>query len=493
MLFNSLDYLIFFPLVFIVYFVLPKRVRYLWLLAASYYFYACWNARYALLMLTSTVITYASGLLIDRFRRGERPGLCRWTVAGSFALNLFILGFFKYGNFIIENVNGLLAAVGSGGHVGALDVLLPVGISFYTFQALSYTMDVYRGDVAAERNLARYALFVSFFPQLVAGPIERSKNLLTQLQSPPDFDAKKASNGIRLILWGLFVKMVIADNLSGMVMNVYGNFRALSGIEILLGTMLFAVQIYCDFSGYSYIAIGSANIMGYDLMENFRSPYLSASVGEFWRRWHISLSTWFRDYLYIPLGGSRRGTARKYLNTMIVFVVSGLWHGANWTFVVWGALNGAMIVLGEATKGLRMRAADALHVNRQAWSYKFFQRLITFLLINLTWIYFRAPDIATANQMLARVFTDLNLRALLSAGVWDIFFNMQTMALVFFSVLLLVATDVIRYRGTTLDVWMGRQNALFRYGVYAVLLLVIFAFGIYGRGFGQTQFIYFQF
>lgn len=493
MLFNSIDYLLFFPIVFLLYFLIPKRFRYIWLLAASYYFYMCWNARYALLMLTSTVITYLSGVFIQYFNDRDKPGMKKLCVALSFASNLAILVFFKYGNFLVENINAVIEAVGLGKQLNHFSVLLPVGISFYTFQALSYTMDVYRKELPAEKNILKYALFVSFFPQLVAGPIERSKNLLTQIQDPPPFEVKKARNGLLLMAWGLFLKIVIADNIAMIVNPVYDNYVAYSGIEIVLATALFAFQIYCDFAGYSYIACGSAQVMGFQLMDNFKSPYLAVSIADFWRRWHISLTTWFRDYLYIPLGGNRKGTFRKYLNTMIVFLVSGLWHGANWTFVIWGALNGAMLVAGEATKGLRVKWMDRFHIDRDSFSHKLFQRLLTFTLINFTWLFFRARDLQTVGAMLGKIFTDLQVNKLFSPLIYNMMSGTQTVVVVLLSILVLMSVDTMKNNGLQVTGWVQQQGGLFRWTVYLGLVLVMIAFGIYGNFYGQTQFIYFQF
>lgn len=323
-------------------------MRYIWLLCASYYFYMSWNPKYALLIAFSTVVTYLSGLLIGIINENNGDSssqlqksvrLKKWVVAGSFTVNLAILFFFKYFDFALSNVNRILTAVGISMIEKPFDVLLPVGISFYTFQALSYTMDVYRGDVRAERNILKYALFVSFFPQLVAGPIERSKNLLSQVEKAHTFQLwnyNRIANGAVIMLWGYFQKMVIADRVALLVDTVYDKYWLYGSTALILASVLFAVQIYCDFASYSSIAIGAAEIMGFSLMENFDTPYFSRSVKEFWRRWHISLSSWFRDYLYIPLGGNRKGKVRKYINTMVVFLTSGLWHGASWNFVVWG-------------------------------------------------------------------------------------------------------------------------------------------------------------
>ena len=339
--FNSIQFLIFLPIVLIIYFILPTKVRHYWLLVSSYYFYMCWNAKYAVLIFASTLITYLSGLALERIKK------CKYEenkiqirkkiiVAISFMSNLSILFYFKYFNFLIESICKIFKIAHINLSISAFDILLPVGISFYTFQALSYTMDVYRDEIYAEKDFFRYALFVSFFPQLVAGPIERSKNLLTQLAELKKFDFDNAREGLLLMLWGFFLKIVIADRISIFVDTVYTEQNTYGGFYLLVATVLFAFQIYCDFYGYSSIAMGTAKMLGISLMENFNAPYLSGSVSEFWRKWHISLTSWFKDYLYIPLGGSRKGKLRKYLNKLIVFLVSGLWHGAQWSFVAWG-------------------------------------------------------------------------------------------------------------------------------------------------------------
>lgn len=361
MVFNSIDFLIFFPIVLMVYFIIPQKIRYIWLLVTSYYFYMCWNAKYALLMLFSTVATYISGLLIERIKQGRYDArkkifLKKSVVAGCFIINLAILFWFKYVNFFIDIVVKGFSLFRIDVTPPAFDIILPVGISFYTFQALSYTMDVYRGEIYAEKNILRYALFVSFFPQLVAGPIERSKNLLTQLSVPRKVNFNDFVEGFLLILWGLFLKIVIADRTAVFVDKVYAEYNTYTGCFLIVATVLFAVQIYCDFYGYSTIAVGTAKMLGVQLMENFDAPYLSTSVAEFWRRWHISLTSWFKDYLYIPLGGSRKGKLRKYINKMIVFLVSGLWHGAQFSYVFWGGLNGFYQILGEVLMPIRKKS-----------------------------------------------------------------------------------------------------------------------------------------
>ncbi|MCL1964137.1 MAG: MBOAT family protein [Firmicutes bacterium] len=494
MLFNSLDYLLFYPVVLLFYFLIPRRFRYIWLLAASYYFYGCWSVKYALLMLISTLITFVSGLLIQRSRDKQRPGLAKLCVAGSFIINLAILGFFKYSNFLIENLNALLIFLGQGKQVGAVPGLIPVvGISFYTFQALSYTMDVYRQDVPTEKNVFQYALFVSFFPQLVAGPIERTGNLLSQLKEPQKFTVENARGGLLLIAWGLFIKVVLADNLARIVNPVYANYTAYSGVEIILATFAFAFQVYGDFAGYSYIARGSAEILGVSLMENFRCPYLAVSVADFWRRWHISLTTWFKDYLYVPLGGNRKGTLRKYVNTMIVFIVSGFWHGANWTFVLWGMMNGGLIILGEAARTLRRKAVAAFHINTESFSYTLCRRMLTFLLINFTWIFFRAKTLADAWGMLQKIFLDTRLPKLFSLSIFNIAINAQVTVVALTSMMILLFVDARKNRGHQVRQWVLEQGAPVRYGIYLGLMFAIILFGAFGNAQIQTQFIYFQF
>lgn len=334
MLFNSFHFLIFFPIVVMIYFTFPKKIRWVWLLITSYYFYMSWNAKYAVLIAGSTVITWYSALLLEKYKSSIR--IKKLIVALCCMSNLAILFYFKYFQFAIENLNKLLASANIRILNNDYDIILPVGISFYTFQALSYTLDVYRDEIDCERNILKYALFVSFFPQLVAGPIERSRNLLSQICRPISFSYERLRDGLLYMGYGYFMKLVMADKISIVVNTVYGNIEAYPGWFLICATILFAFQIYGDFGGYSLIAIGAAKILGFNLMENFSAPYYSQSVSEFWRRWHISLSTWFRDYIYIPLGGNRKGSTRKYLNLLLVFITSGLWHGAAWHFVAWG-------------------------------------------------------------------------------------------------------------------------------------------------------------
>lgn len=500
MLFNSVDFLIFFPIVVLVYFLIPQRVRYLWLLGASYYFYMSWNPRYALLMLLSTAVTWGSGLFLSRVARGsgKKAGRARkWCLAGCIALNLGALFFFKYYVLAAGSIEKILALFRISVKMPVFDVLLPVGISFYTFQALGYVLDVWREEIPAERNFFRYALFVSFFPQLVAGPIERSKNLMRQLYEPHFFDAERARDGLLLMGWGFFQKLVLADRIAILVTDVYENFTAYSGLQILLATVLFAFQIYCDFGGYSDIAVGAARVMGFTLTRNFKSPYYALTVSEFWRCWHISLTTWFRDYVYIPLGGNRCGKVKKYRNLLLTFAASGLWHGARWSFVAWGLLNGLYQVAGDLTRPLRTKLLERLHVRMDCASFRLIQRFWTFLFVDFAWLFFRAEGFAIALQMLRHGITHLDFYAFFSP---DTLLGINTMALseknfcvMLAGLLLLIWVDYLKKRQVDLKGMLARQNIWFRWLVYYGLIFAVLIFGIYGPEYDASAFIYFQF
>lgn len=498
MLFNSLQFLIFFPIVVLAYFILPRMLKNFWLLAASYYFYMCWNAEYAALIFLSTLVTYLSGVLMDLIRRREADAARRirrkkWVVAGSFVINLSILFFFKYFDFAMNTVQALLASVGVSMHKPAFDVILPVGISFYTFQALSYTMDVYREELPAEKNFFQYALFVSFFPQLVAGPIERSKNLLHQLKEPKKFSAPAARDGLMLMLWGFFLKIVLADRIALFVDAVYGDYAAFGGWYLIVATVLFAFQIYCDFMGYSTIAMGAAKILNIQLMENFDAPYLSTSVAGFWRRWHISLTSWFKDYLYIPLGGSRKGTLRKQLNKLIVFLASGLWHGAEYSFVVWGLLNGLYQVLGDALRPLREKLCRLLGLNRKSWLVRGLSMLFTFALIDFSWVFFRAATMADARAILQSIFTADNFHIFADGSLYLCGLDAPNFVLLLICLGVLLFADVMKRRGVCIRQAVLQKHCAVRWAFAVAAVMFILIFGKYGAAFDAASFIYFQF
>lgn len=502
MLFNSLSYLLFFPTIVLAYFLLPHQARPMWLLAASYFFYMCWNAEYALLLLGCTVVTYLCGRLTGlarqeladgKPRQMRRTGNPKTYVAVSFVLGLGMLAWFKYANFVMESLRGLASLAGWQLNVPQWDIVLPVGISFYLFQALGYTVDVYRGKVPMEKNFLRYALFVSFFPQLEAGPIGRADQLLPQFSAHHTFEPERVCRGLMLMLWGYFQKVVIADHAALLANQVFNYYTSYTGFEIALGAAFFAVQIYCDFAGYTNIAIGSAQVLGFDLMQNFREPYLARSVAEFWRRWHISLTSWFRDYLYIPLGGSRRGTLRKYCNVMLVFLVSGLWHGAAWTFVIWGGLNGLFQVLGSLLAPARKRALAILHVNPQSFGHKLLQTLLTFCLVDLAWIFFRADTVQDAFAILERLFGGWNPWILFDGTLYTLGLNALDFWITAAAIGVLLAVDLLHRRGVRLRAALLRQSTPVRWAVCYAALFAILIFGSYGPAYQAASFIYLQF
>lgn len=494
MLFNSYSFMLFFPIVLFVYFVIPKKARHLWLLVASYYFYMGWNAKYALLIAVSTVVTYLGGIFLGKTKSITKK---KWIVALVVSINLFILFFFKYFDFLLDNINRILSYAGANSLHKGFDIILPVGISFYTFQALGYTIDVYRGSIKPEKNFLRYALFVSFFPQLVAGPIERSGNLLRQIDNIEKiklWNYKRVTEGAVLMLWGYFLKMVIADRVSILVDQVYDSYWMYGSVELIIASVLFAIQIYCDFGSYSQIAIGAAKVMGFELMENFNTPYFAVSIKDFWRRWHISLSTWLRDYVYIPLGGSRCSKIKKYRNLMLTFLISGLWHGANWTYVVWGGIHGLYQILEDVLEPIKKKINVKFHILTENFSYKFGQMVITFILTDFAWIFFRASNLADAIRIIGRIFTRLNPWVLYDGSIYNLGLDLTEVHILTVALVILLLVDLIRYfKNATLDRFLSNQNLWFRWLVIFGLLFFILTYGAYGQGFSAQQFIYFQF
>ena len=491
MLFNSIDFLIFFPIVVVIYFVIPKKARYIWLLITSYYFYMSWNPKYALLMGLSTIITYISSIFIEECNAKGNTKIKKWCVAGSLISNLAILCVFKYANFFLENLNEIISYINPQyTNEFRIDLLLPVGISFYTFQALSYTLDVYRGEIHAEKNILKYALFVSFFPQLVAGPIERSKNLLSQIQNVHKINVwnfERVRDGFLLMMWGLFQKLVIADRASLLVNTVYNNYDDYGFLEITLATILFAFQIYCDFGGYTNIARGAAKVMGFSLMNNFEQPYLAKNIKEFWRRWHISLTSWFTDYLYIPLGGNRKGTIRKYINILIVFGVSGLWHGASWNFIVWGLIHAVYQIVGDLKKRLSNKIKLDLS-KKESFSNKLRQTMVTFVLVDFAWIFFASNSFKHAIAVIQQMFTKFQTTSIFKLGL-----DNNNWFFLIFGIIILIFVDVLHEKGVSVFALINRQEFWFRWILYIGLIWSIIMFGIYGVTYDASTFIYFQF
>ena len=494
MLFNSFEFVLFFPIVVIAYLIIPKRIKPLWLLLSSYYFYMCWNAKYIFLILFTTLITYIAALLIDKT---SKKTVKRTILIGGITVNLLILVLFKYFDFFINNINIIFSKAGISPVSNPFDFLLPVGISFYTFQAIGYVIDVYRGETNAEKNIINYALFVSFFPQLVAGPIERSKNLLSQIRSIKEktlFSYDSLVSGFGLMLWGLFLKTMIADRAAIGVDKVFSSYYIYGTVELFVGALLFTLQIYADFSGYSAIAIGAARVMGINLCVNFNTPYFAVSIADFWSRWHISLSTWFKDYVYIPLGGNRKGKIRKYFNLLVTFLISGLWHGASWNFVVWGLLHGIYRIAGEITKPLRDKCYDFLRVKRNVFSFNFLKRIITFFLVAFAWIFFRAKSVKIAFEFIARLFTRFNPWALFDETIYTLGLDRSEFSIFSLCVILLLAISILNYiRKKDIGSLLAEQNLWFRWIIFISIAVIILIYGEYGINFSSSKFIYFDF
>lgn len=474
MLFNSIEYLLFLPLTFLVYWSIKRRsIQNLFIVAASYFFYACWDWHFLSLIVITTLSSYAAGCAMDRPGAGRQM---RFAVfLASIALNLFILGVFKYYDFFSRSFSSLLALFGISADYPTLNIILPVGISFYTFQAVGYTIDVYRRQMAACRSLVDFSAFICFFPQLVAGPIEPASHLLPQLRHSRSFDYHNAVTGMRLILWGLFKKMVVADNCAITVDMVWSDYTGYSSGMLFVASLLFTVQIYCDFSAYSEIAVGSAKLLGIELLDNFKTPYFSTSIPEFWRRWHITLMNWFQTYIYIPLGGSRMGRFVTLRNVFIVFLFSGLWHGANFTFIVWGLFH-ALLSAPYVLLGIRSRrASEAIAVTwKQVPSL-----VLTFMLVSLGWIIFRAPDLQSAAGYFSHMLT--------SGIAFADFSGIKALGV---SILCLAVEWIQRNRACPLDFGFSSRPAFSwaRAAAYYVILLLIVALSV-----RQDSFIYFQF
>lgn len=487
MLFNSIHFAIFFPIATVFYFALPQRARWVWMLACSAYFYMSFVPAYILILIGTIVVDYVAGLLIEQSAGKTR----KLYLVMSLVANVGVLAFFKYEVFFAQTVNGLLGKA----DVPVLGILLPIGLSFHTFQSMSYTVEVYRGAQKAERHLGIFALYVLYYPQLVAGPIERPQNVLHQLREHHRFEYARVVRGLQQMAWGFIKKMVIADRLAVLVSPVFDSPRTSTAPAVVLAAALFAYQIYCDFSGYSDIALGCSEVMGIRLMRNFDTPYASRSLAEFWRRWHISLSTWFRDYLFIPLGGSRAGRFRTYRNLLIVFAVSGLWHGANWTFIAWGALHGAFLVLENASAKGRAWIRSKLGIDAFPGLAAAIGTISTFAFVCVTWIFFRAVSIGDAvdlvktlpSRELVRPAAWLAAVSTLSAtsGIGVIAFVLAVASII----MLEIVQYLQRHHGSLRDAIARRPEGV-RWLLYgaAVTVLVVFSQTTHA-----TMFIYFQF
>lgn len=488
MTFNSIDFLLFFPAVVFVYYCIPSKFKYIWLLIASYYFYLSWDVRFLLCLLPYTFVTYSAGMLIGKAASKEKKYLCVSLLAMVVMIILGILGSLKYADFLVSNINRIISLFGLAIDVPQWDMVLPIGFSFYSLQGLGYLIDIYRKRVSAERNILKYALFLSFFPIVMSGPIERAGNLLRQINTKAELDVDHIRKGLLTLAYGLFLKLVVADQLAAIVSSVIHYSENYRGCEIAVITIMFGLQIYCDFNGYSQMAIGSAKILGIDIIENFKSPYLAANVKEFWRRWHISLTSWFTEYLYIPLGGSRRGNVRKYINTLIVFGVSGLWHGASLNFVAWGLLNGSYLVLYDLyCKYLKKKDQD------QSAGIRIAKSLVTFVAIDFAWFFFMMPSMREALTVLMRSVVNFQFPWFFSGYILDMIPGRMELFVLMCSIAGIFAIDYAGYHGRDWRDAIFKQNAVIRWCLYIILLFSIIFFGAYGEDYEQKAFIYFNF
>lgn len=482
MLFNSLAFIVFFPVVTLLFYLLPHNMRWILLLIASCFFYMFFKPIYILILFGTIVIDYYAGIQLEETQDQRKKKL---FLILSLVANIGVLVIFKYYNFINTNITGLLSQMGVANPIPSLKILLPIGLSFHTFQAMSYTIEVYRGNQKAERHFGIYSLYVMFYPQLVAGPIERPQNILHQFYEVKTFNYENISAGLKLMLWGLFKKVVVADRLAIGVDEVYNHLHDYSGVALIVATIFFSFQIYCDFSGYSDIALGAARTMGFNLMINFNRPYAAQSISEFWSRWHISLSTWFRDYLYIPLGGNRVKISRLYFNLFIVFMISGIWHGASWTFVIWGALHGFYLIFALLIKPLSQKISDFFREKGMGFFVHAFNVITVFCLAAFAWLFFRAKTTDDAIYIVKNMFSihGVNLQK-------DIYLNKGQDFFVT-SVFLLMLMEFIQYINANYNnSFFSGPSLVKRWAFLIVITLLVCIMGVYHS---DAEFIYFQF
>ena len=503
MLFNSIQFALFFAVVLLVFYILPPRVRVWWILAASLFFY-CFESTDKLIsdqsvyLFIAIGVSWVSGLIMDLIpSEGKLKVLRGVLLAEGLIADFGMLIYFKYTKFFIELINPKIVENGGTAISTDFNLLMPLGISFFIFTSTGYLLDVYRNKVKAERNPFYYALFTCFFPCILSGPIERADHLLPQLRKLHKvkvLDIDRMANGFFMIVWGLFAKMVIADRIAMIVDNVYGHYYLYGSVEIILASICYSIQIYCDFMSYSSIALGCAKLMGIDVFDNFAAPYLSLSVKEFWRRWHISLSSWLRDYVYIPLGGSRCSKIRKYLNVIITFLVSGIWHGAGINFIIWGGIHGLLQVIGDITTPLREKVNTLTHAKTESFGYKLGKGMLTFIMVDLAWVYFRITDFKLANEIIRRMFSKPDLWVFFDQSLYRLGLDRREFNVLFIALIVLVVVDIARKKNDkSLGEILVMQPWWFRGAVIIILFFAVLTFGIYGPSFDASDFIYLQF
>lgn len=486
MLFNSFEFLIFFPIVALLYYVIPQKWNKIWLLLASYFFYLCWSIPYVVVLLFVTVSSWSFGQLLQRKKSKAILGMGVTVVLASLLL-------FKYADFILLNVNSLLDRTGISYREHLFSLALPVGISFYTLQALSYLIDIYKGKVHSEKSILNYALYIAFFPTVVSGPIQRVGVFLSQMVTPKKFEYDKIRNGLIQMAWGFFLKIVIADRIAILVNFVYDDYLTYSGSILVVATICYGIQLYCDFAGYSYLAIGTAKVLGYQINENFKQPYLAFSIKEFWRRWHISLSSWLRDYIYISLGGSRVSTGRKYLNIMITFLISGLWHGASWGYVFWGFLHGFYQVVGNMTDHLRSQVRQRIHIDMIQPGWRWVQRLLVFGMVDFAWLFFRAPSLQAGFKIVKQMTQHFVIADLYDGTLTELGLDYFQMAVLLVAILLVFIVDCFHESKIHVDAFICRQNWWIRWSLYLVWGMLLLITVLQNVGAEASNFLYSRF
>lgn len=502
MLFNSIDFLIFFPITLFIYFIVPRKVKYIWLLIVNYYFYMCWNSFYGMLLLFVTVITYLLALEIEKIHKKKElkdKKKKQWTkvlLIVGIVVNLGMLVYFKYTNFFVETINQIFTRF-SLEFILTFDVVLPLGISFYIFTSLGYLIDVYYKKCKAEKNFIYYSVFVSFFPMILSGPIERSGNLLKQIRENENvkrWNYDGVASGLMTMLWGYFLKLVVTDRIAVLGDYIFEEYEKYGTVVLGIGAIAYAIQIYCDFNSYSLIAIGIAKTLGFEVINNFETPYFAQGITEFWRRWHISLSSWFRDYMYIPLGGNRNGKWKQYRNILITFSVSGLWHGANWTFIFWGFLHGIYQIIEKEISPIIRKINVRCQTKTESFGYKFSKVILTFIMVDFAWIFFRSDSIRQGMHYIERMISYRDWWSFFDGSIYQLGLDVREIHILCIGLLLVFIVDMVQY--TTKKKFaeiMTEQWIVFRWSVLIFLMIMCVVFGYYGPGFDSAQFIYLQF
>lgn len=493
MLFNTIDYLFFMIFVALVYYLLPQKVKMAWLAVVSMVFYALFDIKYVFIVSGVIIITYIGARLIEYLKKQGKNRISKAVLIIVAILEICNLAVFKYLDFIFGNINKLISYAGFGEGISVLQIALSVGISFYTFQSLGYVIDVYRGKYEAEKNIIIYTLFVAFFPQICCGPIGRGDKLLPQYRKKIVFDVDMIREGMLTIAYGIFLKLVIADNLNAFIAPKLSSYSSQNGMTIMLAVMLIGIRIYCDFYGYSLMARGSGKILQIELMKNFEQPYLSCSFKEFWRGWHVSLTSWFTEYIYIPLGGNRKGKVRKYINQTLVFALSGLWHGSAWHYIAWGILNGIYLMLEDIFGPVLATMWDKLGVDRTRKAWMAVKWMFIYFMIGLSMLLFEADSLRSSFEMLGMMVRDFRPGWVFMEACFRSFDSTWQFGVLFISIIIMTLVDIYEKKGTSVINLIFRQQVVIRWCIYLVLLFTILCWGAFGDGFSQTKFIYFEF